>query len=104
VGLRHPEVFSCIAARSCNFSRHNAEDWYPREAAKRLRIYVYYGDNDPVPIRAQSRTAIAYLRSRGFRVRDKVIPNMGHQRRPAEAIDFFRENLRAPRPSIGSSN
>jgi len=46
VGLRHPDVFSVVAARNCNFSQANLDGWYPPEA-KQTAIIVYYGQNDP---------------------------------------------------------
>jgi poly(3-hydroxybutyrate) depolymerase len=100
VGLRHPDVFSTIVARSCNFSETNLDGWYPPEAAQQ-RIMVYYGENDPAAIANQSRAAISYLTSKGLPVETKVIPLIGHQRRPEVAMEFFWEgrNMR-PQPTM----
>ncbi len=99
VGLRHPDIFSCVVARNCNFSRHNLDGWYPIEAASQA-IKVYYGANDPATIKLQSLNAIRYLRSKGFDVETGVIPGEGHQRHPEVAMEFFRKNWRPARPSL----
>ncbi|HUS47863.1 MAG TPA: hypothetical protein VNA25_28645 [Phycisphaerae bacterium] len=103
VGLRNPDVFSVVAARNCNFSRSNLEGWYPPEARK-VRILVYYGQNDPGAIAAQSKWGINYLRSQGFTVATATIPGAGHERKPEVAFRFFRENMRPPQPSLPTSN
>ncbi|KKK47436.1 hypothetical protein LCGC14_3155210, partial [marine sediment metagenome] len=100
VGLRHPEVFSVVAARNCNFSRGNLDGWYPPEASK-MNVIVYYGQNDPPTIVVQSKAAISYLRAKGFtNLKTDILPGSGHQRKPDVAMNFFRRNWRAPRPSI----
>jgi len=53
VGLRHPELFSAVVARSCNFNEHALDGWYPPEA-RSTAVMVYYGQNDPGAIRIQS--------------------------------------------------
>lgn len=92
-GLRNPSVFSCVVARSCNFSEHNLDGWYPPEALG-LSVMVYVGERDPGAIAGQSDAAIRYLRSKGFQVETKVIPDIGHERRPENAMDFFRRHMR----------
>lgn len=101
VGLRHPDIFSVVAARSCNFNEPNLEGWFTREA-KTTAILVYYGENDPVAIRAQSQDAMRFLRSQGLAVTSRVIPGIGHERRPEVAMDFFRKHWRAPQPTVPS--
>jgi poly(3-hydroxybutyrate) depolymerase len=89
VGLRHPDVFSAIAARNCNFNRRSVDGWYPPEA-RNTPIKVYYGQNDPGAIRAQSEAAIAYLHESGFTtVETEVIPGAGHERHPEVAMKFW---------------
>ena len=99
VGFRHPDLFSTVVARSCNFSETNLAGWYAPEAAA-MRVMVYYGENDPGAIRGQSDNAIRYLRGNGFVVETTVIPGIGHERRPEYAMEFFRKNWRTPRPSL----
>ena len=100
VGLRHPDIFSTIVAQNSNFSRHNVDGWYPEEA-KNSKIMVYYGSNDPLPIKLQSRAAINYLNEKGFTVHTKVLAGQGHQRRPDVAMEFFKANWKTPIPSAG---
>jgi predicted esterase len=88
VGLRHPDVFSCLVARNCNFNRHALEDWYPPEALE-TPIKVYWGEHDQAPIKSQSRDAIDYLRSAGFQVETEEIPGAGHDRHPEIMMRFW---------------
>jgi poly(3-hydroxybutyrate) depolymerase len=88
VGLRHPDVFTAAVSRSGNFNAQSIDGWYPAEARK-MPVMVYYGQNDPAAIRAQSEQAVAYLRAKGFPVETKVIPGIGHERRPEVAMDFW---------------
>ncbi len=100
VGLRHPDIFSTIVAENCNFSRHNVDGWYPKEA-KNSKIMVYYGSNDPFTIKLQSQDAINYLNEKGFTVETRVLPGQGHQRRPDVAMEFFKSHWKTPMPSAG---
>jgi poly(3-hydroxybutyrate) depolymerase len=88
VGLRHPDLFTCVVARNANFNQRVLEGWYPPEA-RRTPAMVYFGQNDPVAIRAQSRRAIDYLRGAGFEVETAIVPGSGHERRPQIAMDFW---------------
>lgn len=98
VGLRHPDVFSCVVARNCNFSARNLEGWYTPEALKTL-VYVYWGENDPAAIRIQSENAVRYFQTQGFNVTAETIPG-GHERHPEFAMTFFRMHWRPSRPSL----
>ncbi len=98
VGLRHPDIFSAVVARNCNFNKGNLHGWYPPEACN-TPVMVYYGENDPGTIVIQSLNAIEYLRSMNFRVESKIIPRIGHERHPEVAMNFFRRHWRMPQPS-----
>jgi poly(3-hydroxybutyrate) depolymerase len=103
VGLRHPDIFSVIAARSCNFSRINLDGWFTAESIK-TPIIVYYGDHDAGPIQSQSENAIHYLRfERGMPVQTAIVPNCGHERHPEYAMKFFYDHWRTARPSMATS-
>ena len=102
VGLRHPDVFSALVARSCNFSEHNLDGWFPPEAVS-INVMIYHTENDPGTITSQSQRAIKYLQSKGFNLETRVIPNIGHERRPDVAMEFFRENWRRPIPTFKGS-
>jgi poly(3-hydroxybutyrate) depolymerase len=98
VGLRRPDVFSTIVARSCNFSDTNLANWVPTGgSADRQSIMVYYGENDPGAIRNQSSNAIKFLQSKGYAIDTTVIPGIGHERRPEVAMSFFRRHWRPAR-------
>ena len=103
VGLRHPDVFTAVVARNCNFNEGNLDGWWPAEAT-RTAVMVYYGQNDPAAIRIQSANAIQYLRSRGFAVDSLELNGAGHQRHPEVAMSFFRKHWRAPQGSLEARN
>jgi len=102
VGLRHPDIFNCVVARNCNFSRSNLEGWYPPEAID-VNVMVYYGQNDPAAIVIQSKEAAKYLRMKGFNVEMRVLRQAGHDRHPEVAMEFFRRHWRTPKPSLPRS-
>lgn len=99
VGLRHPDVFTCIVGRSADFNRGNLDGWYP-EGYRDVAIKVYYGSNDPGAIQAQSKSASEYLRSKGFKVETQVLRGVGHERHPEVAMEFFMRTRRPPRGSL----
>ena len=91
-----------IVARNCNFSQYNTDGWFPVQT-NRPAVMVYYGQNDPGAIVAQSQQAIRYLRAKGFKVTTAVIPGSGHDRHPEVAMNFFRENWRSAKPTFTRS-
>jgi len=99
VGLRRPDMFTCVVARNCNFSESSVDEWWAPDAVK-TPILIYYGERDPIMIKSQSRNGIEYLRNNGFIVEEKVIINAGHERRPDVAMEFFRRHWRHPQPSV----
>jgi predicted peptidase len=99
VGLRHPEVFSVVVARNCNFSQKHVDGWYP-PGARRQAVKVYYGEHDVGRVVDQSHQAITYLRARGFQVDAEMLPGKGHERTPEVAMSFFREHWRPRRASL----
>jgi len=98
VGLRHPEVFSVIAARNANFNRPNVDGWFTPHPS--TPVIVYFGSNDPGVIRSQSQQAVEFLRSRGYAPTLRELPGVGHERHPEVAMDFFRRHWRTPQPSM----
>ena len=101
VGLRHPDLFSTVIAQNCNFNERNLDGWYPPEARKSA-IFIYYGKDDPGPIKVQSDNGIRYLRSRGFNVKTHVIKKdrTGHDRHPEVAMAFFKQQWRQPKGTL----
>jgi poly(3-hydroxybutyrate) depolymerase len=97
VALRHPDVFSAVVARNCNFNRRAVEDWFGPEALNQP-IMVYWGQNDPDQIRNQSRDAIDYLRGVGFQVETAEIPGVGHERHPEVAMRFWLQHWHGTAP------
>ncbi len=100
VGLRNPDTFSVVVARNCNFNESNLRDWYT-PMAKDTKVMIYWGQNDPLTIKSQSKRGLRFLKSRGFKfVHNHEIPGAGHERKPEVAMDFFLKNLATPRPSL----
>ncbi len=97
VGLRHPEVFSVVVARSCAFKREVLEGRYPPEA-KAVPVLVYHNQRDPEVIRAASKNAVRCLRAAGFSVTRAVLPGPGHEMRAEVAMKFFLEHWRGTPP------
>ena len=99
VGLRHPDIFSVVVGRACNFNQATLDGWYPDEAVK-MPIFIYYGDADLGAIRGQSENAIAYFRSAGFKVETQTLPGVGHQRHPEVAMRFFIKHWHGTAPKL----
>jgi poly(3-hydroxybutyrate) depolymerase len=99
VGLRHPDVFSVIAARNCNFNADSVDGWFPPEALN-TPVLVYYGENDPGTIKNQSLNAIGYFQRKGFKLATALVPHRGHERTPEYAMKFFIENWRGTPPAF----
>ena len=97
VGLRHPDVFSVVAARNCNFNERSIDGWYPPEALN-TPVLVYYSEHDPGAIRGQSRNAVAYFKRKGFKLATALVPDKGHERTPEYAMKFFVENWQGTPP------
>lgn len=90
---RFPERFSCIATRLSNFSPSLLiEETVPRYK-DRLQVAIFIGDGDFAACKSESEVAVAWYTARGFRVRGKMIDNMGHSRIPQTAAAFFAETL-----------
>lgn len=103
VGLRHPDIFSAIAGRNCNFNRNSLEGWYPTEALE-TGIIVYWGDKDPATISGQSENALEYFRSAGFQVETTIVPNAGHERHPEVAMQFWLKHWNGRQPTKATVN
>ena len=97
VGLRHPDVFSVVVGRKCNFNRRAIDGWYPPEAVG-TALMICYGENDPGTIRSQSENGIRYFRSKGFNLTTALVPGAGLERTPEYAMKFFLENWNGTPP------
>jgi len=82
----------------------NTDGWYPLADAIKMPVMVFYGEHDPGTIVDQSRKAIDYLRSRGFRVDTDIIAGAGHDRHPEVAMSYFRKHWKKPRGTLHTSH
>jgi predicted esterase len=103
VGLRHPDLFRCIAARQANFIR----EYYTPELGKLdpwQPILVFYGENDMPILKADSKVAYSFLRRAGQKNLFLQSMNVGHTRHPEVAVEFFFKSIKMyPHPAIRSA-
>ncbi len=93
VGLRHPERFDMLIARSCNSNEEMLAGIELTEAARQLPVMIFWGKDDLKKIQDQSWAAFGYLRQRRcFQVRHKETEG-GHLRRPELAYRTWCERL-----------
>ena len=102
VGLRHPDVFSVVVGRSCDFAVSDLDGHYPPEAIH-TPVMIYYASNDLADVQEQSDKGVDYLRQMGFKVEIAVIPGAAHERRPEVATGFFLRHRRPAEPSLPGS-
>lgn len=103
VGLRNPDVFRAIAPRNGNFNRTNLDGWYPNAALK-MPVFIIWGENDPGTIKTQSENAVRYLRSKGFQLQTRVLPQTGHERKPQYTMKFFLDHRQPPRGTMNGGD
>jgi len=89
---RHPERFACLAVRQSNFSASILDPQqirqYPRYPD--TPIAIFFGQNDLIICRNESRAAIVWYREHGFRqVEAYSVEGLGHERTPETAASFF---------------
>ncbi|MEE8170631.1 MAG: hypothetical protein V3T70_08795, partial [Phycisphaerae bacterium] len=86
---RFPHRFTCIATRLSNFSPYILTD-ATVPLYRNTPVAVFIGDSDFPACTVQSKEAVAWYQSRGFRNVDaKMIDSMNHQRIPQTAAAFF---------------
>ncbi|HUW83324.1 MAG TPA: PHB depolymerase family esterase [Phycisphaerae bacterium] len=89
---RHPERFACLAVRQSNFSASILD---PRQIREYPRypdtpIAIFFGQNDLLICRKESREAVVWYREHGFRrVEAYSVEGLGHERTPETAANFF---------------
>lgn len=88
---RYPERFTCIATRLSNFSAPLLLDEMVPRYRDRISVAIFIGDGDFPKCKSESEEAVAWYTARGFRVRGRMIDNMGHSRIPQTAAAFFAE-------------
>ena len=85
---KHPDRFSCIGVRQSNFSA-SLLDPSRVPLYRDYRIGIFYTENDFAICRRESREAIRWYNRHGFNVSSAVFKNLGHERRPSIAANFF---------------
>jgi len=91
-GLRSPECFSMLVARSCNSNLEIFDRIRLTDAAHEMPIFIYWGKDD-VGLWNYSWQAYRYLREHGcYKARKKEVTG-GHCRRPGPAYKAWRAVL-----------
>jgi poly(3-hydroxybutyrate) depolymerase len=92
IGLRHPERFSMLVARSCNSDVGLFEKIELTDAARRLPIMVFWGRDD-MGIQKQCWGAVEYLKTHGFKNVHLKMVKGGHLRRPDLTYAYWQPHL-----------
>jgi len=95
-GLSHPEKFQLLVARACNSSIDLLEAVEITDRARQLRVFMFWGKDDLMPIQKQGWQAWRYIRERGLFNSEMKEISGGHLRRPDIACKYW-QGLLAPR-------
>lgn len=102
LGMKHPEVFTALCYRSCNFAGPlvpmDVRSWVDRP------IYVFWGERDTAHIIVKGArdvpegpAMLAYYKQLGCtRLKHEIIPRGGHDSRPDLAAKWFAEEVVRP--------
>ena len=93
IGLRHPERFSMLIARSCNTDLEMMKSIPITAEARRLPVMVFCGKDELKPIINQSWAAFRFLRENGCKKTEHTEIPGGHLRRPELAYKFWLKYL-----------
>lgn len=91
-GLRNPQKFHCLVARSCNWKEDVVNGLQIKPGGDRLPIVVFWGRDDAF-IRDHGWAAFRWLRENGYRGAQKEIIKGGHWRRPDVALQVWKTYL-----------
>lgn len=91
---RHPERFSCLAVRGSNFSEELLD---PTQVPKyrRMKIGIFFGENDLKLCREESLKAVEWYRRHHFDVVARKVGGLGHERKPEVAAALFASSIGA---------
>jgi poly(3-hydroxybutyrate) depolymerase len=92
---RHPERFSCIAPRQSNFSSDILDEAQVPKY-RDMKVGIFYTENDFAICRRESQEGAQWYARNGFDVTFAVFRDLGHERRPSVAADFFARQIGAP--------
>ncbi|KPK82948.1 MAG: hypothetical protein AMJ81_08770 [Phycisphaerae bacterium SM23_33] len=99
IGLRHPELFSAMATRTCNADLKIIESIPITEKVRAMPILIFFSKTgiNPIysghnPVATQSWAAYRYLRQQKCaKARIKAVEG-GHHRNPKLAFEFWRQH------------
>ena len=103
-GLRHPERFNMLIARSCNSSvdlfdkiTEDQEKARRMEEVRKTPVVIYWGKDDPA-IQDYCWNAVQYFSNHGYTDFQHRKLAGGHLRRPEIAYKFWQPRLPHPAP------
>lgn len=86
---RHPDRFTCVAVRQSNFSASVLDPQRARESLYHP-VLILNTQNDFAVCKKESRQAVEWYQTHGYKNMAWVyIKNLGHERTPDIAADFF---------------
>ena len=98
IGLRHPELFTALAARSCSSNLEAVKAIPLTDQARALPIFIYFGKSgvNPVasglsPIANESWATYRHLRENKCLKAELKAIDGGHERRPEIAYRWWRK-------------
>jgi len=92
IGLRHPDLFRCIASRTANFSTLLVSEDAARRA-RHMHVYIFYGMFDLPGFKTIARNAHEWYARRGFENATMRELPTGHDPNQAEAARYFADIL-----------
>lgn len=93
---RHPEMFSVLIVKQCNFSAEVMNASRARRYTD-MPVGIYYTENDFGICRRESAEAVTWYKQLGFKnLTSGVIDRYGHERMPEVAADLFAKYIGAP--------
>ncbi|MFP4105414.1 MAG: alpha/beta hydrolase-fold protein [Phycisphaerae bacterium] len=93
-GLSHPERFSALVARACNFDKDTIDHIPITDETRSKPILIFWGKDDFREIRRDGWAAFRYLRLRYCRGTEKKEIDGGHTRRPGVAARWWLDQTR----------
>ena len=92
-GLRHPELFSALAARACNSHQDIFEKVRVTAELRKLPVIIIRPKDGLGPIAKQSWEAFRWLRNRGCKLAEHHKIAGGHMRLPGPAWKYWQRHL-----------
>jgi predicted esterase len=97
LGIRRPDLFLAVCARSCVFHKETVEfsKFDKAEPNKAMPIFLYHGEVDNPRVKQETELARSSLAAAGFtNVQFKVVPEMRHESKPEVFLEWYGKLLK----------